>query len=103
MEIMFSYERDVRETKPDKNQRRKARFRKGWWDALAAMSDPKNGYTVATLKRLTWQNLGFRFGSFFGRATNCQINKLYDWCVEQQPNQATWMLSQTPKQPPEST
>ena len=103
MEIMFSCDRDIRDTDPNKDQRRKARFLVGWKDAEATALDPKKQYNEATLKELTWQNLGFCLGSFFGRATDRQINKLFDWCVEQQPAQASRILSRTSKQPSEST
>jgi hypothetical protein len=54
MEIMFSCDRDVRDTDPNKDQRRKARFLVGWKDAEATALDPKKQYNEATLKELTW-------------------------------------------------
>ena len=76
---MFSYRRDIRDTDPNKNQHRRARFREGWRKATAG-----DGYTDDTLEDLTWDNLGFRLGSFFGPTKDDLIGELYDWCVEQQ-------------------
>lgn len=76
---MFCYRQDNRNTDPNKNQHRKARFRHGWHKATAG-----DMYTSDTLDDLTWDNLGFRLGSFFGSNNDELINELYDWCVEQQ-------------------
>ena len=76
---MFSYRRDIRDTDPNKNQHRKARFQEGWRKATAG-----DEYAYKTLEDLTWDNLGFRLGSLFGSTKDDLINELYDWCVEQQ-------------------
>ena len=76
---LFDYRRDIRDTDPNKSRHRKARFRAGWRNAAAG-----DKYTGDTLEDLTWDNLGFRLGSFFGSTKDDLIDELYDWCVEQQ-------------------
>ena len=51
----FCYRQDNRNTEPNKNQHRKARFRHGWRKATAG-----DMYTSDTLEDPTWDNLGFR-------------------------------------------
>ena len=41
-------------------------------------------YTPDTLKTLTWDNLGYRLGKLFGETSDELIEKIYNWCVEQQ-------------------
>ncbi len=53
----MKYERDIR--KPPNNHRR-GQFQKGWKDAAT-----RKEYTAATLRVLTWRNLGYRFGKCF--------------------------------------
>ena len=77
---LFDYCRDIRDTDPNKNRHRKAHFRKGWHKAT---TEGKK-YNCRTLKHLTWNNLGFRLGSFFGSTKDDFFDELYDWCVEQQ-------------------
>ena len=76
---IFSFRRDMRDTDPNKNQHRKARFREGWRKATTGEK-----YTDDTLESLTWGNLGYRLGSLFGSTKDDLITELYDWCVEQQ-------------------
>lgn len=66
----LSYEQDVRN--PPDNLRR-ARFETGWKDA----SIRNENYTAQTLRRLTWQNLGYRFGREFGEQPSEEIEKAY--------------------------
>lgn len=66
----LSYEQDVRD--PPDNLRR-ARFEDGWKDA----SIRNEAYTDRTLRQLTWQNLGYRFGREFGEQPSEEIEKAY--------------------------
>ena len=56
------------------DERRRASFRIGWEDST------KRGdvYSEPNLKRLTWNNLGYRFGQRFGDMSSDQINFAYD-------------------------
>lgn len=65
------YERDVRRP-PD--ERRRSRFLVGWEDATVREKE----YAEETLKRLTWNNLGYRLGRFFGHQSAEQIDQAYD-------------------------
>ncbi len=66
----MKYDGDDRRA-PD--ERRRARFRTGWADATKR----SECYSVATLKRLTWNNLGYRFGRQFGSVAPDQIDAVY--------------------------
>jgi 5-methylcytosine-specific restriction enzyme A len=66
----LQYEWDQR--KPPDNHR-KARFRNGWEDATVRGQE----YSSGTLRRLTWHNLGYRFGKQLGPRTPKQINEVY--------------------------
>ncbi|MFQ3651911.1 MAG: HNH endonuclease [Gemmataceae bacterium] len=65
------YNDDYRKAPDD---RRRVRFRTGWEDAT------KRGaaYSEATLQRLTWNNLGYRFGRQFGTASPEEIDAVYE-------------------------
>ena len=67
----MEYDGDDRRA-PD--ERRRARFRTGWEDATKRSEI----YSDATLKRLTWNNQGYRFGRQFGEAAHAQIDEVYD-------------------------
>ena len=69
-----SFEVDNRQT-PD--QARKREFRKGWEHSL----DLEDGYSDKTLKKLTWNNLGYRLGKLFGDTPDKMREELYDWSV----------------------
>lgn len=73
------FDRDDRHTEPNVSGYRRARFEKGWADALST-----DTYRPETLKVLTWQNLGYRLGCLFGSTEPTLIATLYEWCVEQQ-------------------
>lgn len=65
------YDEDGRRA-PD--ERRRVRFRTGWEDATVRGAV----YSEATLKRLTWNNLGYRFGRQFGDASPKQIDSVFE-------------------------
>lgn len=65
------YETDVR--KPPDSYRRE-RFKSGWEDAAVR----KKNYAEKTLKRLTWQNLGYRLGKRFGEKVPDEIYRVYE-------------------------
>ena len=71
-----SFEIDDRQS-PDHYRRRE--FRKGWKNSLRI--DLENEYTGETLKKLTWNNLGYRLGRIFGDTPDEMIEELYDWSV----------------------
>ncbi len=52
---------------------RKGRFRNGWEDASVRRQE----YSAETLRRLTWHNLGYRFGKLLGSRTADQIDEVY--------------------------
>lgn len=66
----LQYQRDVRKP-PD--GRRHGQFRTGWEDATVRSEI----YAEETLERLTWHNLGYRLGRFFGHQSPEQINQAY--------------------------
>ncbi|WP_338737894.1 endonuclease/exonuclease/phosphatase family protein [Haloplanus salilacus] len=72
------YEDDVRTVDPDANYRR-GRFKVGWQNAVdgTEMGDD-------VLRRLTWENLGWRLGTLFGATSEELKDELYEWCADQQ-------------------
>lgn len=70
---------DVRHTNPDEDNRRQARFKLGWRDAVEGRK-----YGAGAMQRLTWQNLGHRLGEVFGETPPEMIEEMYHWCVRQQ-------------------
>jgi HNH endonuclease len=56
------------------NKYKKQAFHQGWTDA----ADRYDVYKEQALTRLTWQNVGNRFGSKFGRRSAEQIDSVYD-------------------------
>lgn len=67
----LEYVRDRRRP-PDEHRRR--RFHAGWRDATRRT----DAYSDSTLRKLTWQNLGFRLGTHFGEQTDANINFAFD-------------------------
>lgn len=67
----IEYNRDRRRP-PDEHRRR--RFRAGWRDAIR----PDNRYSDSTLRKLTWQNLGYRLGMRFGELSDADIDIAFD-------------------------
>jgi len=66
----LQYERDVRK-QPD--ERRRGQFRAGWEDRTIRGKI----YDEGTLLRLTWHNLGYRFGEHFGYRSPEQIDEAF--------------------------
>ncbi len=58
------------------DEHRFKRFRKGWQDSI---SNKDKSYTANTLKMLTWQNLGYRFGKHLGTQTPDYIREVFDY------------------------
>lgn len=71
--------KDIRSTTPNISERRRSRFKVGFNEGAAG-----HGYKERALARLTWQNLGNRFGSIIGPAEEAAIDELYDLCVSVQ-------------------
>ena len=67
----LQFEVDGREP-PD--SRRRGRFKQGWKDA----AERQEVYTEDTLVRLTWQNIGYRFGDALGPRPSVLIDAVYD-------------------------
>ncbi len=67
----FIYDIDARKT-PDGFRREK--FRNGWEDFTIR----EKIYEEKTLKRLTWQNLGYRMGVAFGEKTSDELYSAYE-------------------------
>ena len=72
----LKFKADVRNW-PD--NRRRAQFRQGWHEAG---DETRADYTAATLKELTWRNLGYRLGQKFGEAALDEIDRAYDQFAE---------------------
>lgn len=66
----LQYRRDVRKP-PD--ERRRGQFRVGWEDTTIRGKT----YDEEILQRLTWHNLGYRLGKFFGHQFPEQIDQAY--------------------------
>jgi hypothetical protein len=62
---------------PDEHRFKK--FHKGWQDSI---SNKDKSYTANTLKKLTWQNLGYRFGKHFGSQTPEYIREVFDYLAQ---------------------
>lgn len=73
------YEEDVRSHEPNEDGYRRARFREGWRHAVDAQD-----YTDETLRKLTWDNLGWRLGKLLGPTDQELVDEMYDLCVRQQ-------------------
>jgi 5-methylcytosine-specific restriction protein A len=67
----LEYDGDDRRAPDD---RRRGQFRTGWEDST------KRGelYADSTLKRLTWHNLGYRFGKVYGDQTQERIDATFE-------------------------
>lgn len=71
----LQYKYDVRRP-PD--ERRRGRFRTGWQDA----TERGEAYADDTLEQLTWQNLGYRFGRYFGDQPPEQVDQAFELLAE---------------------
>ena len=71
----LTFERDARK-RPDATRR--DRFGRGW--RLGASS---GAYSVESLRRLTWQNLGYRLGLHFGPRLGQEVDRIYEMLVEE--------------------
>ncbi len=67
----LEYARDMRRP-PD--QRRRGQFCVGWEDA----TERGEAYANETLEWLTWRNLGYRFGRYFGERSPEQIDQAFE-------------------------
>lgn len=76
----LEFESDIRKRKPTETDPRRARFQAGWRQATTGKR-----YTEKALKKLTWQNLGWRLGKLFGDTSEELMKEMYTWCVRQQP------------------
>lgn len=70
---------DVRSTTPNRSGHRLARFKDGWRNAARGKR-----YAESTLRRVTWENTGYRLGVLFPDTDEILIEAQYDWCVRQQ-------------------
>ena len=59
---------------PDEHRFKK--FLKGWKDSVTNLD---TSYTANTLKKLTWQNLGYRLGKHFGTHSPGYIREVFDY------------------------
>lgn len=66
----LEYNRDNRKP-PDKHRR--GRFLAGWEDFSVRGQE----YAISTLKKLTWHNLGYRFGRLLGPVSKEEIYSIY--------------------------
>jgi 5-methylcytosine-specific restriction enzyme A len=70
----LEYRQDIRHP-PD--PRRRGQFHAGWADATKS----GKSYSTRTLKKLTWHNLGYRFGKHFEEQSPKRINEAFDVLV----------------------
>ena len=77
------FEEDIRDTNPNETGHREAQFHEGWRRAVEGQC-----YREATLRQLTWNNLGYRLGKRFGATSADHGDQIYDWCVRQQTRRA---------------
>lgn len=75
---LLVYEDDVRQVNPEANYRQ-GRFKAGWNSAVAGQEMSED-----TLRKLTWENLGWRLGMLFQETSENLQEAHYDWCVKQQ-------------------
>src|SRR5262249_42541029 len=80
--MCHEFEIDVRKP-PDRYRKRE--FRTGWRNSLS--TDPKDEYTKKKLKKLPWNNLGYRLAKLFRDTPEEMIEELYDWSVRHYQNQ----------------
>ena len=71
-DAVFTYERDIRSSG---DSRRHGRFKAGWNHAVDSRE-----YGERVLKQLTWQNLGWRFGMYYGDKSEEFRDELYESC-----------------------
>ena len=67
-----SYDRDRRR---EPNNHRRGQFAVGWNDATVRIRG--QGYKARTLRSLTWRNLGFRCGQYFGKVPKEKIEEVW--------------------------
>ena len=79
----LSFEVDVRDPDPDASGHRRARFRIGWENAVRGKC-----YDRKALRKLTWDNLGWRLGKLLGRSSQETVEQMYQLCVKVQPGPA---------------
>ena len=77
------FEEDIRDTNPNETGHREAQFHAGWRRAVEGQC-----YREATLRQLTWNNLGYRLGKLFGATSADHGDPIDDWCVRQQARRA---------------
>ena len=61
---------------------RKSEFKTGWENSQRNPSD-RESYTEETLKKLTWNNLGYRLGRILGPASDEFKERMYDLCASE--------------------
>jgi hypothetical protein len=64
----------VRDDRAPPDGHRRGQFRSGWEDFTVRGEE----YRPATLQRLTWHNIGYRFGTMIGPQTAEQIDAVYE-------------------------
>lgn len=71
---ILSFEYDDR---ADPDDARQMQFFRGFRQALAGRP-----YTAETLRKLTWNNLGWRLGRIYGSGGEAMVDELWNRCVE---------------------
>lgn len=76
---------DIRQENPGSD--RQGAFKRGWTAAVKDVEDSEDSSKYAEgppPEELTWDSLGYRFGSLFGETDDELRQKLFEWCVTKQ-------------------
>lgn len=83
---LWTCENDDRTVPTDDNTRLPA-FKTGWTEGVKhneGSDIPSKYRDEPSLDTLTWDNLGFRLGIFFGETNDDLREELYEWCRKEQ-------------------
>ena len=76
---------DIRQEDPGSD--RQGAFKRGWTAAVKDLQDNAESSKYAEgppPEKLTWDNLGYRLGSLFGKTDDDLRQELFEWCVTKQ-------------------
>jgi hypothetical protein len=73
------YKDDIRKD-PQPDDERLTTFKRAWQYAVYPNDED---FGDLAFEKLSWQNLGYRFGLLFGETSEELQKEMYDWCVAQ--------------------